>query len=535
MEDEVSNPREQHLLSQLKIDTGVSVDRTNKTALLLEAELQKSGGMIPYSEVMKYSLYGSEGYYNAGKVEIGEGKDFITHPEMSEFFGLSVGLAAKRVWEAMGEPESFSIIEMGAGQGSLAYGMLKWLRELHPDFYKSIRYKILEYGQELIPRQRERLNALNDPNKVNWIRGSAFDLPVSGIKGVFISNELVDAFPVERVMRINGKIKQKFVTIENGRWVELWEEPSAEVLDHITKHSLVLPDGVEEAVNLNAEKFQKKINAGLDQGAVITIDYGDKKEPTDKDLLSIRYYKKFDDKRAIRGAVTEETMFSEYRHMGDVDITSDVNFQVLEDTALSDGLKIAFSGDEADLHRAMDIGFVLRGIKTDYFYDGKFRKNFDSWNTLVDFAKGYYNMAAIRARAFYANLMVRNIDPSSLDIPEKSGYIVTFPLELPIYLGDQYKDQTVIVDFSNTPEYDYYLEWHIADQNYCSAAKWNKDKAKYLVQVNEEGEIPISPELVKNAKITTVDGEMIKDLSKEEELKKVIEELGFDYSQERSK
>ena len=212
------------IFSDSRYETPSPIDRDNPTEAELEKRIIANGGKIPYSEFMDVSLYGDDGYYSTGKVEIGKGKDFVTCPEASELFGASMTPVLVKTWEEMGKPEKFQVVEMGAGYGALAESILKWAKEFNPEFAESIQYTIVEYAQGLIPEQKKRLAQFD---KVSFIQGSAYELPLAGVKGALISNELPDAFPVERVTRLNGKMKQNYITIsDHNNWTEVWDDPS---------------------------------------------------------------------------------------------------------------------------------------------------------------------------------------------------------------------------------------------------------------------------------------------------------------------
>lgn len=117
-----NNSEKRYNLAENEIVLGIPVDRTNATATQLTKEIEEQG-RIPYSRFMQVSLFGEDGYYSQGKVTIGksaEGKDFSTTPEATEYFGATIGVGLKKVWEAMGKPSTFDIVVMGAGQGAMA-------------------------------------------------------------------------------------------------------------------------------------------------------------------------------------------------------------------------------------------------------------------------------------------------------------------------------------------------------------------------------------------------------------------------------
>src|SRR5579872_16381 len=77
-----------------KFYTGISIDRSNSTARLIEDAIRDNHGRVPYSRVMDISLLGPDGYYSAGKADIREDVreegDFLTFPTR-EPFNQSVG------------------------------------------------------------------------------------------------------------------------------------------------------------------------------------------------------------------------------------------------------------------------------------------------------------------------------------------------------------------------------------------------------------------------------------------------------------
>lgn len=52
-------------------------------------------------------------------------------------------------------------------------------------------------------------------------------------------------------------------SIEDGRWVERWENPTDSLSAHIEKYGINIQEGKEEPINLNAETFQKGLDSAL--------------------------------------------------------------------------------------------------------------------------------------------------------------------------------------------------------------------------------------------------------------------------------
>ena len=64
------------------------------------------------------------GYYTGGRPLGAEG-DFITAPEISQMFGELIGFCLVNLWQQMGQPTSFTLLELGPGRGTLMADVLR--------------------------------------------------------------------------------------------------------------------------------------------------------------------------------------------------------------------------------------------------------------------------------------------------------------------------------------------------------------------------------------------------------------------------
>lgn len=306
-------------------------------------------GRIPYSMFMGIS---NEEYYRS-VVTIGSERDFSTSPEKSPLFGASIAEGAYRVWEAMGSPEQFQFLEIGAGTGATAKAFLDWAKQEHPDFYESLSYTIYDVSDTLIAQQKDTLR----DHQVGWEQGesSVFGLlEGSEVEGVIFSNEVFDVYGVERVRNRNGVLEQLYVTVENGEWVEQWDEPDQETVAHMNEFGITISDGQEEPINTTAVELQHHLGRALRKGAIISIDYGRKKEVAIEKAPAVRVYGKPEGRHIQRFDTA-----AAYRWTGQVDMTSSVNFRILEDIAVHEQLGISYSGTQDEFLRAAGMTHVL--------------------------------------------------------------------------------------------------------------------------------------------------------------------------------
>jgi SAM-dependent MidA family methyltransferase len=95
------------------------------------------------------------------------------------------------------------------------------------------------------------------------------------IEGCFLSNELVDSFPVHRVLMEGGTLQEVYVGLDNGEFQEVQGDPSTpELVAYFQRLGIRLAEGQRAEVNLEALRWLQRVAQGLKQGFVITIDYG---------------------------------------------------------------------------------------------------------------------------------------------------------------------------------------------------------------------------------------------------------------------
>lgn len=166
-----------------------------------------------YHDFMEWSLYDENiGYYSSGKVQFGRGGDFSTWPNTaSPEFGRIAVEQAYTMWQSMltagdiDENETFTILELGAGNGQLANDMLNAAKLYSQSgnqwekFYSHLQYLIIERSPELQKLQKMRLSKYGDKVIVQTGDARSFgSIPPKSIKGLVFTNELPDAFPVHR-------------------------------------------------------------------------------------------------------------------------------------------------------------------------------------------------------------------------------------------------------------------------------------------------------------------------------------------------
>ena len=85
-----------------------------------------AGGAIPFVEFMDLALYGPSGFYTGPRAPGGAGRrgDFLTSPEVGPLFGAVVARFLDAEWERLDRPNPFTVVDAGAGPGTLARAVL---------------------------------------------------------------------------------------------------------------------------------------------------------------------------------------------------------------------------------------------------------------------------------------------------------------------------------------------------------------------------------------------------------------------------
>lgn len=240
----------------------------------LEARLRERiqrEGPISFYEWMKAALYDErEGYYCAPRVRQGRTGDYRTAPETGPLFAATFADYFAKLSSELGSPGQFTIVEVGAGSGDFAQGVLTTLKAEHPQLFAATRYIAEESGASSREQCALRLAAFRDRVTVRKPR-SATGGPITG---VVFSNELIDAFPVHRVVMRENRLRQLFVGTDDSKFVWQESELGEAIAAYVDRIDLNLSDGQIAEINLDAEAFIAWAAASLELGYLITVDYG---------------------------------------------------------------------------------------------------------------------------------------------------------------------------------------------------------------------------------------------------------------------
>ncbi len=233
---------------------------------LIQRSIANAGGWLGFDRFMALALYApGMGYYANHLRKFGltpeSGSDFATAPEMSTHFGRSL---ANQVSEALHVTGTDEVWEFGAGSGALALQLLNHLGD------QVKRYTIVDLSGSLRERQQTTLQA--HAHKVQWV-----DALPEQLSGVVVGNEVLDAMPVQLLVRTGGVWHERGVVWQADafHWADRVTElrPPVEVPgehDYLTE----IHPQAEAFVATLADRFKAGEAATGKGAAAFLIDYG---------------------------------------------------------------------------------------------------------------------------------------------------------------------------------------------------------------------------------------------------------------------
>jgi SAM-dependent MidA family methyltransferase len=241
-------------------------------AYLKEKITSRAEGYISFCEFMSDCLYHSEyGYYMRQSEKIGKSGDFYTSSSVHPVFAETFVSLVVTIFEQKGGAIYFC--EMGGGTGVFAKQFLDVLQKKYPTHYEKVSYYLIEKSEYLQSKQKELL--ANHNNHTTWFTDLG-QLEMA-YKGVFFSNELVDAFPVHIVEEKNGKMLEVAITWseEEQEFQEILVElTNVEIQEYLNNLGIPMQSGQRLEIPLEALAWAEQVASVIEEGVWLTVDYG---------------------------------------------------------------------------------------------------------------------------------------------------------------------------------------------------------------------------------------------------------------------
>ncbi len=216
-------------------------------------------GPVGFDEFMAVALYHPQGGYYASRTSrTGRRGDFFTNVSVGPVFGKLLATQFAEMRALLGDPEDFTLVEQGANDGRLMADILSvWPGPTPRIIMVEPLANLRAVQQRMLAPWASRLSHVVHEK----------DLP--HFTGVFFANELLDAFPVKLLSRMEGTWQEHRVACHDTRFV-LVETPFA-------GNPPPVPAGIphfKTEICPSIGPWTQTIAGKLARGWIFLVDYG---------------------------------------------------------------------------------------------------------------------------------------------------------------------------------------------------------------------------------------------------------------------
>jgi SAM-dependent MidA family methyltransferase len=288
------------------------------------AERFPADGTMTFEGFVEIVLHDPEnGYYGRGVEVVGPEGDFVTGSTLDPAFARAMLRFAAKVDRAIGHPDRFDFVEVGAGSGRFLESLLRQADSVAPPLAPRLRFTAVERSPGL--RKRIETRVAGEEKRTRTL--ASIDDVETGRLGIFFSYELFDALPFARLIgRGEPEPGEEVVVLdrrEGSIRVEV-AEPSPGRGALLAADGILLEEGQEAEVTPAAAPLLAAMAERLERGAIVTFDYG------------ARARALYNPAGRFHGTATAHFRHRAHRGLlespGEQDLTAHVNFSALERT-----------------------------------------------------------------------------------------------------------------------------------------------------------------------------------------------------------
>ena len=334
----------------------------------------KMGGTISFYDYMNFVLNDpSNGYYGSGKAELGSQGDFVTSPSLSDDFAFFVG---KQIEEWLIQlknnlcDQKLFIIDFGAGDGSFLSGLIKYLLESSNNSSEGVSFVIVEPNKGMIEKQKMKLKEFLSLG-IDILWKGLEEIEGNNINGIFIANEVLDAFPVERITFSKGRLFRQAVSVNKKSSRLFFDklpitselEKSIKLAESklgITIPPEDAPEGWTTEWHIDNSEWLKGIYEKINNGILLIIDYAKEAK---------NYYGLRNSNGTIISYKNQKTSNNILESPGDCDITSHICIETLINDAVTLGFKNIGITKQGEALLALGLAERLYEIQKDFKTD----------------------------------------------------------------------------------------------------------------------------------------------------------------------
>ena len=281
---------------------------------------------------MEHALYDPcDGFYARDNAPYA---DYFTsvsvHPSL---FGQLLAVHLDDVWRALGQPDPFRVVELGAANGHLARQICA----------ASDRFP---WGRSLAYVGVERAPAGCTADALDACYASIADVPTANATAI-ISNEFFDALPVRLARRTPAGWVEECVDSEGGHWKFTDRSAPAEIQAYANRYAAATPLGGRIEVRQGLESIFQHAARLAARVVMTSIDYGGSSAAIHSERLAAGTLLAYRRHRASDNVLANP---------GHADLTAHVNFTQLIDAGRSKGFGGYRISEQADFLAALGIG-----------------------------------------------------------------------------------------------------------------------------------------------------------------------------------
>ena len=240
---------------------------------------------------MEEALYSKYGFFSNEKVRSKKSGDFLTSPEVSEYFGKILNKWIQK------NNLDLNITEFGSGTGSL-------IEQVENEN---------KFAVEISSTARTELSQKNIQ-----IASSLEELTFKNSDLVF-GNEVLDNIPCSIAIYKDGKWQEKIVSFDDGVFSYDFVGARKKIVEWIELNSIKADENMEVEIQTNIDIFLEKIINKLSPKNLLFFDYGYEQKNRGK-----RKYKSL-----LRTYKDHHLSVDPILEPGNVDITYDINFSAV--------------------------------------------------------------------------------------------------------------------------------------------------------------------------------------------------------------
>lgn len=308
---------------------------------------------ISYSNYMEIALYDRDrGYYMKEVNKIGKSGDFYTSSNVHSVFGkVLCRIFIEQVKNGKIPPR---VCEIGAGTGRLANFILAEWMKMDEESFQTLEYYIVEMSPYHLQQQRASIENFEKVFQFETI--AEMTREIGRFKGIVLSNELFDAFPVDVIQKEAGIVCEVRVSVDNkDQLVEVLVPcDNVDLLNWLEHYELFLEEGQRIEIPIAMKKWLEQTVDWFDQGIMFTIDYG----YTNEEWMEPIHLD-----GSLRGYYKHQMKNNPLLYPGEMDLTTHIHLDALKKIGMETSLSYV---DMMKQHKFLLSGGILEYLQDHY-------------------------------------------------------------------------------------------------------------------------------------------------------------------------